>query len=273
MIREPAVAGQFYSADPVALRRTIDAFITPSQVPIDARAVIAPHAGYIYSGRVAGAVYGAVRLPRCFIVLGPNHTGRGVPLGLSPAAEWRTPLGPAAISTELSRHLLREVPGLREDRTSHAFEHSLEVQIPFLQTCVPDLQFAAICVGTAEYSTLESLGHALARVVRSWNEPVLIVCSSDMNHYESADVAKHKDQLAIDRVLAVDPPGLYRTVHEADISMCGYAPAVAALVACRDLGATAGRLIRYANSGDVNGDYARVVGYAGMAVFEVAGSA
>jgi hypothetical protein len=273
MIREPVVAGQFYPADTGALLQAVDAYLKPSPEQVEAQAVVSPHAGYIYSGPVAGAVFSAARLPRCFVLLGPNHTGRGAPLGLSPAGTWRTPLGLANIDPSLNQVLLKEIPGLKEDRASHAWEHSLEVQLPFLQARVPDLRFAAICIGTGKYDLLESLGHGLARVLSSWSEPVLIVSSSDMTHYESAEIASRKDQLAIERVLAVDPHGLYLVVHEKDISMCGFAPTVAALTACRDLGATTGRLIRYSNSGAASGDYDRVVGYAGMAVLKAAQSA
>jgi AmmeMemoRadiSam system protein B len=273
MIREPVVAGQFYPADPGVLLQAVKAYLEPSPDLVEAMAVVAPHAGYIYSGPVAGAVFGAARLPRCFVLLGPNHTGRGTLLGLSPSGTWRTPLGHATVDASLNQLLLKEIPGLSEDRASHAWEHSLEVQLPFLQARVPELRFAAICVGTGSYDVLESLGHGLARVVRSWPEPVLIVSSSDMNHYESAEVGSKKDHSAIERVLAVDPRGLYDVVHAKDISMCGFAPTVATLIACRDLGASAGQLIRYSNSGAASGDYDRVVGYAGMAVLKAAQSA
>jgi len=266
MIREPVVAGQFYPADPAALLREIQSYLPPPEPPLPAKALIAPHAGYMYSGPVAGAVYRAVRPALRAIVLGPNHTGRGVPLSLSPDGEWRTPLGAVAVDNDLNERLQKECPDLQLDKSAHAYEHSLEVQLPFLQVVAPGIRFSGICVGTADYSALERLGHALARVIRSVDDPVLMVCSSDMTHYESAEVASHKDRMAIEKIEQVDARGLYRIVIDEDISMCGFAPAVSALTACRDLGASAGHLIRYANSGDVSGDYKRVVGYAGLAI-------
>jgi MEMO1 family protein len=266
MIREAAVAGQFYSANPEILRKTIRSFLDQNEPLLDAKGIVAPHAGYVYSGAVAGAVYAAVRLPHRFILLGPNHTGKGRALSLHPPGQWRTPLGLVSIDEELNRTLARECSLLVEDSSAHAREHSIEVQVPFLQLLTDAPSFAAICVGTADYASLETLGHALARVVKSITEPVLLVASSDMSHYESADVASRKDHFAIEKVVGVDPHGLYRTIFEKDVSMCGFAPTVALLTACRDLGASSGRLIRYANSGDISGDFERVVGYAGMAV-------
>lgn len=266
MIREPAVAGQFYPGNPSRLLRDIESYLSKPEAPLMAKAVVSPHAGYVYSGGVAGAVFSAIQLPKRFIILGPNHTGVGAPLALAPAGEWRTPLGLVPIDAELNRRLLAECSALREDRAAHIREHSLEVQIPFLQARLHDLSFAAICVGTSDYSTLETLGHALARVVQAIQEPVLIVCSSDMNHYESADEALKKDQLAISRMLALDARGLYDVVRERSITMCGFAAAVASITACRDLGASSGKLVRYANSGEINGDPSSVVGYAGLAI-------
>jgi len=265
MIREPVVAGQFYSGDPRTLRRMVDSYLSGTHPLIEARAVVSPHAGYIYSGGVAGAVFSSVVLPKRFILLGPNHTGKGGALSLAPEGEWRTPLGPVPVDAELNRRLTEECPELRVDPKAHAREHSLEVQLPFLQALAGEFSFSAICVGTADFAALESLGHAVGRVVRGLAEPVLIVASSDMNHYEPAETGKRKDQLAIERMLEVDAKGLYRVVRERDISMCGFAPTVAALTAVRELGAKSGRLIRYANSGDVSGEYGSVVGYAGLA--------
>jgi len=266
MIREPVVAGQFYPADPAALLREIQSYFPSPETPFPAKALIAPHAGYMYSGPVAGAVYRAVRPAARVIVLGPNHTGRGLPLSLAPDGKWRTPLGTVEVDHDLNERLQKECPDLRQDRSAHVREHSLEVQLPFLQVLAPGFLFSGICVGTADYSALEALGHALARVIRSVEDPVLMVCSSDMNHYESAEIASRKDRMAIEKIQQVDARGLYRVVIEEDISMCGFAPAVSALTACRDLGASAGHLIRYANSGDVSGDYEKVVGYAGLVI-------
>jgi MEMO1 family protein len=266
MLREPVVAGQFYPSNPKRLREDLDSYCKFSGALTDAKAIVAPHAGYVYSGPVAGAVYGAIRIPKRAILLGPNHTGRGAPLALYPAGEWRTPLGLVPIDDEINQSLIRECGELSEDRSAHLREHSLEVQIPFLQLHVRDLRISAICVGTGAYASLELLGHAVARAILSSKDPVLIVSSSDMTHYEPANVAASRDKFAIDRILTVDPEGLYREVRDKGISMCGFAPTVAALTACRDLGATAGRLMRYANSGDVSGDFASVVGYAALLI-------
>jgi AmmeMemoRadiSam system protein B len=266
MIREPVVAGQFYSNRPIDLRTTINSYFGDAEPTLEAKAILCPHAGYIYSGAVAGAVFGAVRLPGRFIILGPNHTGKGAPLSIYPEGQWKTPLGMVSIDRDITEGLLRECASLRADRAAHVKEHSLEVQIPFIQARLPEFSFAAICVGTDQFSILKELGHALARVILAAEEKPLLVVSSDMNHYESASVAAHKDHEAIAQILSVNPEALYRVVIEKDISMCGFAPAVAALIACRDMGATAGRLIRYGNSGEVSGDFNQVVGYAGMVV-------
>jgi AmmeMemoRadiSam system protein B len=264
--RESIVAGQFYPADPGDLRRIIVSYAPKPEKPLEAKGVVVPHAGYVYSGAVAGKVFSSVRLPGRVILLGPNHTGRGTALALAPGGSWRTPLGAVSIDTELNRNLLAECPRLQEDPSAHLGEHSLEVQIPFLQVLQPDFRFAAICVRTADYSSLETLGHGMARAIKSSKEPVLLVASSDMTHYERAEEAARQDRFAIDRMLGVDPRGLHQVVTERDISMCGFAPTVAVLVACRDLGASAGHLIHYTNSGEAGGDYRSVVGYAGIAI-------
>jgi MEMO1 family protein len=266
LMRETAVAGQFYPGRPEELRKLVESLSHKPQSMMQAKAVLVPHAGYIYSGPVAGKVFSSVRLPGHFILLGPNHCGRGAAFALAPAGAWRMPLGAAKIDAETNRKLLKEFPGLQEDSTAHRDEHCLEVQIPFLQVLQPSFVFSAICIRTANYADLESLGHAMARVIASAQEPFLLVASSDMTHYEDADTAGRQDKAAIEKLLAVDPAGLYRTVMEKDITMCGFAPAVAVLVACADLGASAGTLIQYTNSGVVSGDYDRVVAYAGIVV-------
>jgi AmmeMemoRadiSam system protein B len=264
--RRAAVAGHFYSSNPSELLRTIESFVCKPQSTLEAKAVVVPHAGYMYSGSVAGEVFSAVNLPHRMILLGPNHSGRGSALALSPAGEWYTPLGTVRIDADVNHSLKEKCPGLKEDSSAHQNEHSLEVQLPFLQVLQPDFCFSAICVRTDEYAMLETLGHAMARTIRSLQEPVLMVASSDMTHYESAERASKQDQLAIDQILALDPEGLYQVVMEKHITMCGFATAVAVLIACRDMGASNGRLIRYTNSGVASGDYDHVVAYAGIAV-------
>ena len=266
MIREASVSGQFYPSNPDELRAAIGSFIHKPESLLEARAVVVPHAGYVYSGSVMGEVFSSVRLPDRMILLGPNHTGRGAALALAPAVAWDMPLGKAPIDAEMNEALKAECPELKEDAAAHRFEHSLEVQIPFLQMLRRDFRFCAICVREIDFPILEALGHALAKAIHSLKEPVLLVASSDMTHYETKDAAARQDKFAIDRILAVDPPGLHRIVLDRDISMCGFAPTVAVLTACRDLGASAGQLIRYTNSGETSGDYSRIVAYAGIAI-------
>jgi AmmeMemoRadiSam system protein B len=288
-IRHPAVAGQFYPAKPEALRRELDRFLVaaaaPSTVPASASAAspgvaatpraekiralgcVVPHAGYMYSGHVAGAVYARLEVPRRFIMLCPNHTGAGEPLAIMSAGSWLTPLGEAAIDTELAEQLKREFPSLREDAGAHAREHALEVQIPFLQQLTPEFRFVPIAVGTGRLEVLAELGESIARVLRAWpGREVLVIASSDMNHYEDDARTRVKDRMAIDKMLALDPAGLWETVQREQISMCGFGPAVAMLRCARELGATGAELVKYATSGDVSGDRSWVVGYAGIVV-------
>ncbi len=266
MTRPPAVAGRFYPADPRELSRQVDGYAAGSGEKSAARGCMVPHAGYMYSGGVAGAVYNALQLPSRFILLGPRHFPRGEPMAILSEGAWSTPLGDARIDATIARELKRACPLLREDEVAHRPEHSLEVQLPFLQRLAGDFSFVPVALGTDRYRELEEIGRAVAKVVAEQKEPVLVIASSDMNHYEDDIVTREKDRRAIDRILALDPRGLFDTVHSQGISMCGYAPATVMLTAARSLGATRAKLVRYATSGDVTGDREEVVGYAGIVV-------
>jgi hypothetical protein len=218
----------------------------------------------MYSGHVAGAVF--ARLPKrpTYIILGPNHTGRGAPLAIMSSGEWLTPLGRVPVDSALARLLRRSCHLLMEDAEAHEDEHSLEVQLPFLQRSVGEFKFVPIAIGVGGYSGLESLGHSIAQAVGT--APVMIIASSDMNHYEPDSLTREKDRKAIDKILALDPPGLYEVLRHDDISMCGYGPTIAMLTAAKDLGAQRAELIKYATSADTSGDRDAVVGYAGIIV-------
>jgi hypothetical protein len=264
--RQPAVAGYFYPGSREALSKQLSQLLPEHAQKLKARAIVCPHAGYIYSGAVAGEVYSSVELPGTFIILCPNHTGAGSDFDVSPDGEWSTPLGSVRVDTELRDELVRRFPQARLDGRAHVREHSLEVQLPFLQHLRGDFTFVPLCIRQHRYESLELLGAAIADVVAGAGREVLIVASSDMTHYESDEQARRKDTLAIEQMKKLDPRGLYDTVNENDISMCGYLPATVAMMASKKLGATEGRLLRYANSGDVTKDYSEVVGYAGMAI-------
>lgn len=267
MLRPPAVAGRFYPGDSATLARVVDGFCAdPAATKIAALACVVPHAGYIYSGGVAGAVYARLQLPRRFILLGPRHFPIGAPLAILSEGAWQTPLGPAQIDEPLARALRDACPALREDAAAHEREHSLEVQLPFLQRCIPDFAFVPVVLGTDRFAAMEDLGRAVAQVVGEQHEPVLLICSTDFNHYEDDAMTRAKDAKAIRHILALDPRGLYDTVRQEEISMCGYAAAVATLTAARQLGATGAELVRYATSGEVNGEHDSVVGYAGIVI-------
>lgn len=270
MVRPPAVAGRFYPRDPEDLRAEVQRHLSPAgstkQVPVRAIGCIAPHAGYMYSGHVAGAVFARVEIPRRCIVLCPNHTGHGRALAIMSEGAWETPLGEANIDSEFATALKLRLPALQEDSAAHRAEHAAEVELPFLQMRQPELTFVPIALGTTQYEILEQLGVALAEVIAAQKEPILIVASSDMNHYESDAVTRVKDHRAIERILTLDPRGLHDVVTEQNISMCGLGPAVVMLTAARQLGAKSAELVKYATSGDVSGDREMVVGYAGVVV-------
>jgi hypothetical protein len=215
---------------------------------------------------VAGAVYARLKLPRRFLLLGPRHFPRGKPQAILSEGAWGTPLGQAEIDTELARDLKAAYPPLCEDGVAHETEHAIEVQLPFLQSLAGDFRFVPIALGPTDYVQLESLGHAIADVLRRQRDPVLMIASSDMNHYESDEITRRKDGLAIERVLALDAAGLFEVVRREEVSMCGFGPAVSMLTAARLLGAARATLVRYATSGDINGDRNEVVGYAGVIV-------
>jgi AmmeMemoRadiSam system protein B len=265
-IRHPAVAGRFYPRDPRKLLADLESYLPSTGETIPALGCVVPHAGYIYSGHVAGAVYAQLEIPARCIVLCPNHTGMGTPLSLMIHGAWQTPLGEVPLDKELAQNLLAGFPRLIEDSTAHLSEHAIEVQLPFLQVLRPHVTIVPIAIGTRHYEVLAGLGEAIGNVVSSARERILIIASSDMNHYESDPVTRIKDQKAIERMLALDPQGLYEVVISEEISMCGFGPAVAMLTAAKHLGATSAELIKYATSGDVSGDWQTVVGYAGITV-------
>jgi MEMO1 family protein len=267
VLRPPAVAGRFYPDDPAELTRQIASFASSAEEPPrPAFACLVPHAGYRYSGHVAGAVYARLKLPRRFLLLGPRHFPRGKPQAILSEGAWGTPLGRAEVDSELARDLKSAYPQLCEDGVAHETEHAIEVQLPFLQSLAGGFRFVPIALGPTDYVQLESLGHAIADVLRRQQDPVLMIASSDMNHYESDEITRRKDDLAIERVLALDAAGLFDVVRREEISMCGFGPAVSMLTAARLLGATRTTLVRYATSGDINGDRNEVVGYAGVIV-------
>jgi AmmeMemoRadiSam system protein B len=267
--RPPAVAGAFYEAAPERLRAQVQrCFDENEAAPARERFIgaVVPHAGLMYSGHVAAAFYAAAELPRRFIILCPNHTGLGHFAAINREGSWRTPFGDVAIDTPLTDALMAKSPLLAEDWKAHAREHSLEVQLPFLQQLLGDFTFVPICLGAHRYDFAANIGNAIAEVVGAERDGVGILASSDLNHYEDQQTTLRKDQLAIDRVLALDAEGLWKTVEDFDVSMCGFIPTTAMLVAARKLGARTARLLKHATSGDVNGDYSHVVGYCSIVI-------
>ena len=265
-VRRPAVAGRFYSDQPGILLSDLRSYINPAVETSPAIGCVSPHAGYVYSGHVAGAVYSELDLPQRILIMCPNHTGRGQPLAIMSQGAWETPLGNVPIDTTLARALMARFPALTEDAEAHRSEHAIEVHLPFLQVCRRDATFVPIALGTGRFEILEQLGEAVAEVVAAQTERPFLLASSDMNHYENDAITRIKDHKAIDRILALDPRGLFEVVHKESISMCGFGPTVVMLTASRRLGATRARLVKYATSGDVSGDRDMVVGYAGLVV-------
>lgn len=265
MLRQPAVAGRFYPSQPEELTKLVRRYATAEAgaARVRAKACLVPHAGYVYSGAVAGAVFARLELPRRMVILGVRHRPRGERAAILASGAWRTPLGDAAVDSELGEKLSAACPLLREDEIAHSEEHSLEVQIPFLQVLAPGFTFVPVALGTIRFEELLQIGEALGKVLAK--EPdVLLLTTSDLNHYEDDATTRKKDGRAIERLLALDARGLFEVCRDAEISMCGLGPAVAMLTALHALGAGHAELVRYATSADVTGDKDEVVGYAGM---------
>ena len=269
MIRNPAVAGQFYRGTKEALEKEVAPLVKKEAAKEDAIGVVSPHAGYLYSGAVAGATLSSIKPKKTYIIMGPNHTGFGEPFGLSAAQSWRTPLGEVKIDKALAEAIKKNSGYIKYDDLSHAHEHSIEVQLPFLQHLQGnDFKFVPIVISQGLLEAYRDIGKEIALAVKElkMEKDVAIIASSDMTHYESQKAAEKKDRAAIDAILALDEERLVDSISSLGITMCGYAPAAIMIAAAKLLGAKKARLVKYMTSGNATGDYTSVVGYAGIII-------
>jgi AmmeMemoRadiSam system protein B len=260
----------FYPGEKSRLEEQLSTFIRQVPNPRRVLAAISPHAGYMYSGGVAGAVFSEISVPEAVLILGPNHRGLGAPVALTSSGEWDMPLGSVPIDEKLAECIMKittSVVKIEDDPHAHSMEHSIEVQVPFLQYVQPEVRIVPIGLSHLSLDACLEISQVLVQGIRDYGKEVLLVASTDMTHYESQKAAQEKDKLAMDRILERDPQGLYDTVAKYGITMCGVIPTTIVLEACNILGARKTDLIRYATSGDVTGDYAQVVGYAGFIVY------
>ncbi|MCM8762285.1 MAG: AmmeMemoRadiSam system protein B [Candidatus Omnitrophica bacterium] len=268
-IRRPVVAGYFYPEEKGELLRMLERFIDSSVEPEKATALIAPHAGYVYSGKTAGDVFSRVAIPDTVILIGPNHTGYGEPYAVDGHTIWFTPLGEAEVDTDVVDTLVKKSRYLQKDTVAHIKEHSLEVELPFIQFLKKDVKIVPVILsGYVDDPAWYEIGECLAETIdeKGMREKTLIVTSTDMTHYEEQSIAEEKDNYAIEAILALDEILLIDRLTEKNISMCGYGPVITAIIAAKNLGAKEAELVRYTTSGEVNKDYAQVVGYAGIII-------
>jgi AmmeMemoRadiSam system protein B len=266
MDRKPAVAGAFYPGTGEDLEKAVASYMEEAERS-PALGVVSPHAGYMYSGPVAGAVFGRVTVPDLCVILAPNHTGAGAAaFSVWADGRWLMPTGEVPVDEEFAIRLLKSCSAAAADEGAHGREHSAEVQIPFLQAVNPSVRIVPVVISSHNVNALQEFGRCLAEVIKGTSGDVLVVASSDMTHYESQESANAKDRLAIDKVLALDESGLFQVVVENRISMCGVAPTASMLACCKELGASKAKLVKYQTSGDVTGDLLQVVGYAGIVI-------
>ena len=267
MIRNPVVQGHFYPADAESLAKDMKELIRPSGKRLDAIGCVIPHAGYVYSGMVAGETFGVMEPKSVYIILGPNHTGFGSSFGMS-QRPWKTPLGQAEIDEELAGEIADGTELVETDELSNMGEHSIEVELPFIQSLGIDFTFVPIVIGRADPKQYRIVAKAIAAAVKKLKleDEVVIVASSDMTHYESSQSAREKDMAVIEPLLKLDEERFIRTVAEKKVSMCGYAPVFMMLIAAKELGAKRAALVDYRTSGDITGENDSVVGYAGIVV-------
>jgi hypothetical protein len=257
----------FYPDHPPQLLRTVQGLLGEPVEGSAAPAAMAPHAGYVYSGRTAGKVFGALEVPRRVICIGPNHTGDGNAReggSVFAVGVLRTPMGDVPVDETLAADLLARCPHLEDDPDAHRREHGIEVMLPFLQVRRPDVTVVPVVLAFADWPRCRAVGEALAATVRAAGEPVLLLISSDMNHYEPAAVTTVKDRQALEQVERLDGESLLEVTRKHRISMCGRGPAAAILHAVKLMGGRAGTVLEHTHSGVVSGDNDAVVGYAGV---------
>ena len=264
--RTPAVSGTFYPSLPGRLRADVRGYLEAAQrAPRRAAGVLAPHAGFTYSGLTAGAAFAAVEVPGTCVILAPNHTGRATSAeggSLLLDCAYRTPLGDLPVDAELGAAIRdRAAPLLAEDLIAHSEEHAVEVLLPFLQLRNPDVRIVPIVIGWVDWPRTARLARAIHDASPEPND-VLVVASSDMNHYEPANVTADKDTIALDQIITLDGEGFLTVTREHRISVCGRVPVACALEVARLRGKRTGEVVGYSHSGLVNGNNDRVVGYA-----------
>ncbi|MFH0791480.1 MAG: AmmeMemoRadiSam system protein B [Candidatus Omnitrophota bacterium] len=268
-VRKSAAAGRFYQASAFDLRGQIESFLDKKAERSDVIACMLPHAGYTYSGRVAVQTVSRINIKDRVILIGPNHTGHGPAFSIMSQGVWQTPLGDVKVDSVLAGKILASSEYLEDDFDAHRDEHSLEVELPILQYFKKTLQIVPICLASHDVYALKKIAEAIAGAIKESNleSSALIIASSDMTHYESQDQADKKDKQAIQAILELDADKFTAAVQGLNISMCGYAPALVMLASSKLLGAKKAELIKYQTSGDITGDYDRVVGYAGIVIY------
>jgi AmmeMemoRadiSam system protein B len=273
-IRKPAVSGMFYAGTAGELEEQIEwcykhelgPGVIPrvnSKGPRDIVAIVVPHAGYYYSGPVAAHAYKDLADDGIFdtaVILGPNHTGYGYPVSLWAGDAWNTPLGEVEINKELARRLLGKV--IKADETAHIHEHSVEVQLPWLQYLYKKVKIVPITMMAQDLETARTVGKAVAKA----GDNLIVIASSDFTHYEPHSVAMEKDGSVIEAIVALDEEELYERCEALDCTMCGYGPVASAIVAAKEAKAKRASLLKYATSGDTSGDFSRVVGYSSIVI-------
>ncbi|EGJ52030.1 AmmeMemoRadiSam system protein B [Desulfocurvibacter africanus] len=268
MNRRPVVAGQFYPGQADQLESMVGEYLSKAGAKAQERTILAmtPHAGYVFSGSVAGQTLGRANLAKTVLLLGPNHTGMGSRFAVWSDGIWELPGGGLNVNEGLAKAIIKADARLVADQTAHAREHSLEVVLPFLRAIDPETTIVPIAVAEPRLEVLLEVGAAIGRVLASWKHPVSMVVSSDMSHYVTHEEAKRWDSMALEPILALNPSEAYRVVRESGISMCGIMPMTVGLTAAESLEASKAELVAYATSGETSGDYTQVVGYAGVLV-------
>lgn len=260
------MAGSFYSGSAKELKEHVASLMPTVSKRKKVIAAMSPHAGLVYSGRVAGLVYSSMEPPDTFVLLGPNHTGKGEKVAMMSKGSWEIPTSLLEIDSTLAGSIASQAQIVSEDDAAHMSEHSLEVQLPFIVEAAAGARIVPIAIMSASLEELIQLGRGVAAAIKEASYPVVIVASTDMSHFITDKEARELDQHALDRVLAIDPEGLYRVVLEEGITMCGFMPVVAMLSAARELGAERAELLKYTTSAEVSRDFHKVVGYAGVII-------